>query len=230
MAISLLQALWNTAEVAQDPGFYWRHYPGVHAPDQPWTSNRQAIREVFCDMPQDEFDTLYNACFNDRPQYHVERTSNAGEYVVRCLGGRITVAEQHVDKVLLDEYNESVAALQAVSPTKSRTRLNLTDVMRMAKEQSSPTPRKSLSFPPTPEGQAAAARVRAKAAPVGAPPAAKSSAADNPGAQGSAFVAGMAQQLASLQAQLNAITHPAPQGQRPLPPQTDPSSPLCSRN
>ena len=32
----------------------------------------------------------------------------------------------------------------------------------------------------------------------------------------------MAQQLASLQAQLNAITNPAPQGQQPPPPQTDP--------
>ena len=94
--------------------------------------------------------------------------------------------------------------------------------MRMSKEQPAPTPRKSLSFPPTPEGQAAAARVRAKAAPVGAPPAVKSSATDNPGAQASASAAGMAQQLASLQAQLNAITNPAPQGQRRPPPQTDP--------
>jgi hypothetical protein len=94
---------------------------------------------------------LYNACFNARPQYHVDRTSNAGEYVVRCLGGRITVAEQHVDRVLLDEYNESVAALQAVSPSRNRTRLSLTDVMRIAKEQPAPTPRKSPSFPPTPE-------------------------------------------------------------------------------
>ena len=44
-------------------------------------------------MPQDEFDTLYNACFNARPQYHVGRTSDIGEYVVRCLGGHITVTE-----------------------------------------------------------------------------------------------------------------------------------------
>ena len=222
VAMSLLQALWNAAEVAQDPGFYWQHYPGVHAPDQPWTSNRQAIRKVFCDMPQSEFDTLYNACFNARPQYHVERTSNAGDYVVRCLGGRITIAEQHVDSVLLDEYNESVAALQAVSPTKNRTRLSLTDVMRMAKAQPAPTPRKSPLFPPTPEGQAAAARVRARAAPVQAPPAARRDAAGYPGAQGSTPAAGVAQQLASLQAQLNAITNPAPNGQQPPPPQTDP--------
>ena len=68
-------------------------------------------------MPQDEFDTLYNVCFNARPQYHVDRTSKIGEYVVRCLGGHITITEQHVDMILLDEYNESVAALQVMSPT-----------------------------------------------------------------------------------------------------------------
>jgi hypothetical protein len=220
--MSLLQALWNAAEVAQDPRFYWQHYPGVHAPDQPWTSNRQAIRKVFCDMPQSEFDTLHNACFNARPQYHVERTSNAGDYVVRCLGDRITVAEQHVDSVLLDEYNESAAALQAVSPTKNRTRLSLTDVMRIAKAQPVPTPRKSPLFPPTPEGQAAAARVRARATPIQAPPAARRDAAGYPGTQGSTPATGVAQQLASLQAQLNAITNPAPDGQQPPPPQTDP--------
>ena len=93
MAKSLLQALWNAAEIAQDPRFYWRNYPGIHAPDEPWTSNRQAIHQVLCNMPQDGFDTLYDVCFNARPQYHVERTSDIGGYVVRCLGGHITVTE-----------------------------------------------------------------------------------------------------------------------------------------
>jgi hypothetical protein len=213
MAMGLLQALWNAAEVAQDPRFYWQHYPGVHAPDQPWTSNRQAIRKVFCSMPQDEFDTLYNACFNARPQYHVERTSNAGDYVVRCLGGHTTVAEQHVDSVLLDEYNESVIALQAVSPTKGRTRLSLTDVMRMAK--ATPTPRRAPPlFPPTPEGQATAARLQAKAAPARDAP-------GYPAAPDASLADGMARQLASLQAQLDAIAK-STGDQRPPPPQTDP--------
>ena len=69
-------------------------------------------------MPQDEFDTLYKACFNARPEYHVERTTNAGEYVVRCLGGRITVTEQHVDKVLLDESEGEHPVLRAETPLK----------------------------------------------------------------------------------------------------------------
>ena len=101
MAIRILQALWNAVKIAQDQMFYWRNYPGVHAPDEPWTSNRQAVRQVISDMPQDEFDTLYNACFNARSQYHVERTSDIGEYVFRCLGGHITITEQHVDMILL---------------------------------------------------------------------------------------------------------------------------------
>ena len=169
-------------------------------------------------MPQSGFHTLYNACFNARPQYHVERTSNAGDYVVRCLGGHITVAEQHVDSVLLDEYNESVTALQAVSPTKNRTRLSLIDVMRMAKTQPASTPRKTPLFPPTPEGQATAARFRARTAPVQAPQAARRDAPGYLGAQDGSSAAGIAQQLASLQVQLNAITNPAPDGQQPPPP------------
>ena len=84
--MSLLQALWVAAEVAQDQMIYWRNYPGVHAPDGPWTTNHQAIRQVLSQMPQDEFDLLYNTCFSARLQYHVERVSDFGEYVIRCLG------------------------------------------------------------------------------------------------------------------------------------------------
>ena len=162
-------------------------------------------------MPQDEFDTLYHACFDARSQYHVEYTSDIGKYVVRCLGGHIAVTEQHVDMILLDEYKESVAALQTVSPMKSRTRLSPTDAMRIAKEQRAPTPPKGLTFPPTPEGNAAA-RAQARAPPAGAPPAAKSSAAANPGVQTGTANAGLAQQLTSFQAQLNAFTNPPSQG------------------
>ena len=158
---------------------YWRNYPGVHAPNEPWTANRQAIRQALAQLPQDEFDLLYNTCFNSRPQYHVERASDLGEYVIRCLGGYITVTEQYADAVLLDECNESAAALQAVSPTKSRARLSLTDVMRMAKEQAPAALRRPVAFPPTPGGKAAATRVQARAPPRAAPPASA-----NPGAPG----------------------------------------------
>ena len=67
VAMSLLQAMWVAAEVAQDPMFYWRNYSGVHAPDEPWTANRQAIRQVLSHMLQDGFDLLYNTCFNAWP-------------------------------------------------------------------------------------------------------------------------------------------------------------------
>jgi hypothetical protein len=105
----------------RDPNLFFNHYPNMHATDQAWAFSPDAIWSTFegTGLPKEELDGLLLTYATDIDQHSVISVDADGLVLVRLLGGRRTITRDEVDEDLIQQYDETQAALANASPRKA---------------------------------------------------------------------------------------------------------------